>query len=55
MNTNSPLITPPQELDLSQLQQVAGGVQSVEAQPQWDAAPYLSAPPSLDWAAFPTV
>ncbi len=25
MNTNRPLIAPPQELDLSQLQQVAGG------------------------------
>ena len=48
MNTTSPLITPPQELDLSQLQQVAGGVQSVEAQPQWESYPFMSAPPSLD-------
>ena len=55
MNTNRPLIAPPQELDLSQLQQVAGGVQSVEAQPQWDSFPCVSIPPSLEWEAFPTV
>ncbi len=55
MNTTSPLITPPQELDLSQLQQVAGGVQSVEAQPQWGVYPSVSVPPSLEWSSFPTV
>lgn len=55
MNTTSPLITPPQELDLSQLQQVAGGVQSVEAQPQWDVVPFLSVPPSLDWEVLPVI
>ncbi len=53
MNTNP--ITQPQELDLSQLQQVAGGVQSVAAQPLWDATPYVSVPPSLDWDSYPTI
>ncbi len=55
MNTTSPLITPPQELDLNQLQQVAGGVQSVAAQPQWGVYPSVSVPPSLDWDAAPYV
>lgn len=52
---NTPTMTQPQELDLSQLQQVAGGVQSVEAQPQWDFVPVISVPPSLDWEVAPIV
>lgn len=50
---NTPTMTQPQELDLSQLQQVAGGVQSVEAQPQWEVVPFLSVPPSLEWDVYP--
>jgi len=52
---NTPTMTQPQELDLSQLQQVAGGVQSVEAQPQWDLVPVVSVPPSLDVDFVPFV
>ncbi|MBQ0936255.1 hypothetical protein [Ideonella paludis] len=52
---NTPTMTQPQELDLSQLQQVAGGVQSVEAQPQWEVFPFVSVPPSLEWESFPFV
>lgn len=52
---NTPTMTQPQKLDLSQLQQVAGGVQSVEAQPQWDFVPVVSAPPSLEWDVAPYI
>ena len=52
---NTPTMTQPQELDLSQLQQVAGGVQSVEAQPQWAVYPFVSVPPSLDVDFVPYV
>ena len=52
---NTPTITQPQELDLSQLQQVAGGVQSVEAQPQWGVFPTVSVPPSLEWECAPII
>ena len=52
---NTPTMTQPQELDLSQLQQVAGGVQSVEAKPQWDLFPTVSVPPALVWEAAPLI